>query len=145
MRLRALGVNIHGIGVAWSGSLVLINKLLALKTSAHVLAESLDNAHVLEPAVVLLLTLAGSITDIRLRGGRADREGRLASLGGRSTAGVLTRKRKRATSTLEHTTRVAAALASIKAGAKSGCGRVAETLADSGKTCGESRVHDRGG
>jgi hypothetical protein len=52
--------------MAWSPGLVLIHELLALKTTADVLAECLDDTHVLEPAVILLLALTCSIADIRL-------------------------------------------------------------------------------
>jgi hypothetical protein len=65
LRPRALGVDVHSISVAWSRGLVLIQELLALKTAADVLTKSLNDTHVLEPAVILLLTLTCSIADIR--------------------------------------------------------------------------------
>jgi hypothetical protein len=64
--LRALGVNIHSVRVARSWRLVLVHELLALQTSTDILTKSLNDSHVLEPAVILLLTLTGSVTDVRL-------------------------------------------------------------------------------
>jgi hypothetical protein len=61
--LGALQVNVHGI--TWP--LVLINEIVALETAPHVLAECLNNSHVLEPSIVLLLALTRGVTDIRLR------------------------------------------------------------------------------
>ena len=121
----------------------LVNVVLAVETSADVLAQALNDAHVLEPAVVLLLAFAGSITDIRLRRRRADRDGRLRSLGSSSAAGRLLRRPGGSSAgTLKHASRVASTLAVVKAGAEGrGC-RLAKALVNSGKASREVGVHD---
>jgi hypothetical protein len=70
---RALGVYVHGFAVLVLGRLhgrttLVLDELPAIQTATDVFTEALNDAHVLEPAVVLLLTLAGGLANIRLLG-----------------------------------------------------------------------------
>lgn len=139
--LGALDVHVHGLTITLG--LRLVNVLLAVETAADVLAQALNDAHVLQPAVVLLLALASGIAGVR-RLGRG-RGGALAGLGGGSSAGrgLHGTRGSGTTSTLEHAARVAAALAHVKAGAKGSRGRLAVAVARSRQAGGKAGVHDR--
>jgi hypothetical protein len=73
--LGALDIHVHGFTVP--RRLLLVLKLTAAESASNVLAKSLDNTHVLQPAVILLVPLARGIATagLGLGRGRADREG----------------------------------------------------------------------
>ena len=139
-----LDVDIHGIAVP-SRSLALFpgHKVLSVQAAANILPQGLNDAHVVHPAVVLLLPLP-RLTGIRLRRRGANRDSRVARLwrgsaarrllggaDGRDCAGLL-----------EHAARVATALAGVEAGAQGGGGGLSEALVNGGQAGGQTWVHD---
>lgn len=85
--ITAPDVDVQGISIiAGSVLLVILDKLLALETATDVLVSDLDDPHILEPVIGLLLALTIGVNDVRLGGARFDRERRFSSLRRRGTS-----------------------------------------------------------